>query len=143
MTSKLPNDNYSVFDEFLGQWVLTPEAVQKYASIDLAAEMRDEEYPEIATTNFLRKVSDVVYMYIHDFAFDNAHQDFILANFEEARKIVTRAMICVVQYARKVGLLVWSTDDKELAKIIPVDAKSILNRPLACYGFKPITYCGV
>ena len=139
----LPNDNFTIFDDFAEQWLLTPEACQQFASVNLEVEMKDEEYPEIATKNFLRKVSDLVYMYIHDFAFDNAYQDYVIANYDEARKLVTRAMVCVVQYARKVGLLVWSTDENELSKIIPVDAKSLLNRPLKCYGFKPITYCGV
>lgn len=143
MKTILKDDEYSVFDEFSGQWLLTPAAVLKFAAIDLYEELKDETNTETQVEVFLREISDEIYSYIHDFATNNEYQDMILGNYDEGRKLVMRAMLAQVKYVKSVGFLNWTTDEKKLTMTINETAKSILNRPLRCYGFRPITYCGV
>lgn len=138
----LPDTEYITYDEFTKQWLLTKAAALRFAVIDMDEELKDEAYPEFQCDAILRQVSDLCYMYIHDFAMDTDFQDFVIANFEEARDVMFRAMLAQLKYMRENGDFTRSTDDKKREKYLDEAAKSFFNRPLACYRGKPLTYCG-
>lgn len=98
--------------------------------------------PEYVINGALESVSDMIYNFIHDQSTHNETQDYIIANFDGARKIIEKAMVKQAKYYLKNGNLNNSTDDNIRSKAISPEAITILNTTIRELG-SSILYNGV
>lgn len=124
------DDEYMVFDPILRRYVLTESAITNYVGINVR--QRIEVNPTVDATVIIkqitRRVSELVYSYIHQFAFNTARQDELIATVPTLRPIMFEALCQQMQYFLHKGDLSHSIDREERTKAIDETAKDTLAR---------------
>ena len=67
------SDDYLVFDELTGHYVLTEKSLIDNVGFNIRARMGEGALvnPEVAIKNFTQTVSDMIYQFIHEHNVDN------------------------------------------------------------------------
>lgn len=134
------SDEYMVFDDYSGRYVLTTKFVYDKIGVDMEGALKEREAinPQVLANRFLVEVSDDIYNYIHKYNANNPRQDYFIANIPSLRKIIQKAMEQQFVYSRLNGLLGYSADkdvkeqsicpkaDETLAQTVPELGISIL-----------------
>ena len=109
------NDEYMIFNEESGQYVLTPDCLTKRLGVDMlgAINERNGINPSVLMDMFLRLVSDTVYGYIFRHAVNNEMQKQIIAKTLSGRKMIQRAMEYQFIYMRMNGVFLMSPDKEK------------------------------
>lgn len=124
-------DGYLYYDENSNQYVLTQKAVLDAYGIDLAAEAVN---PDNLTSvrAILKRVTTVVYAYIHSYNTANYTQNCMIAYTQEGRKMIYEALLEQFIYMRANGDMSLTDKTKAVAPLVP----TILERKL--YDFSKI-----
>lgn len=122
------SDEYMVFDEETGRYVLTTKYVLDKIGVDIegALNERNAVNPQVMAQRFLTEISDDIYEFIHAHNFYNARQDYLIAVVPSLRKIIQKAMDQQFLYSRLNGLLGYSTDKDEQEQRISPKAQDTL-----------------
>ncbi len=141
--SKPYSDDYLTFNENTGHYELTEKALIEHAGINLRARMSQNSYvsPETVINTFTRRISDMIYQFIHTHSIHNARQDALIATIPELRQIIAKAMETQAVYVLTVGDLYLSTKPEERARAIDEIAQGILGNVVPCLGCS-ILYTG-
>lgn len=129
------SDDYLVYNELTGRYVLTAKNIQDNYGIVIGDN-------KIGVQGILNMVSISIYNFIHKHNIDNAKQDTMIAFTEKGRQIINDAMCMQFLYIRQVGYLNRSTDKDKRALAIDEDAKEILSEVIPEFGCS-VLYCGV
>lgn len=130
------DDEYMVFDEMTGHYVLTSKYVLDSYGIDLfdCVNDRNSANAQIAANALLKRVSNMVYNFIHDYSIYNERQDYFIAHNDRLRAVIQQAMGEQLVYLQTVGDLSRSTDREKRALAIDENAKQILINSGICYS---------
>ena len=122
------DDEYMLFDPMLRRYMLTESAIMNYVGINIR--QRIEVNPTVDATVIIkqitRRVSELVYSYIHGFAVNTARQDELIATIPSLRPIISEALCQQMQYFLHKGDLSHSIDREERAKAMDETAKDTL-----------------
>lgn len=137
------NDDFMIFDEELGQYVLTENALLS-RGINLRARLsaRKDVTPEAIISNIAYTSSAMIYGFIHQYNDDNPLQDFLIAKCADLRKIIYEALLSQAIYVCVNGNLFLSTDDNERKKAIDENAVFCLQKTVKSLGNRSILFCG-
>ncbi len=132
------DDDYMTFDKLTGHYVLTEKYALDQYGLDLYTDANDRNSTnvQIAVKAILKRVSTLIYNFIHEFSIYNQRQDCIIATNPQMRKVIMEAMGNQLLYMSQVGDLSRSTDENKRKIAIDENAKSILINSGICY-------CGV
>lgn len=136
------SDDYMTFDELRGRYVLTEKTL-----VDNGTDMRKRLTRNRATNaaaiigRVLRRASDMIYNYIHQFNHDNKRQDMLISTLPSLRIIIQQAMLEQVEYLLMVGDLSRSPDAAKRAVAIDYNARETLDTVVPELN-APITYSG-
>ena len=137
------DDEYMVFDPILHRYVLTESAITNHVGINVR--QRIEVNPTVDATVIIkqitRRVSELVYSYIHQFAFNTARQDELIATVPSLRPIMFEALCQQMQYFLHKGDLSHSVNLDERSRAIDETAKDTLARYVPELG-NSIIYAG-
>lgn len=138
------SDDYLFYNEITGHYELTEKALIERVGVNLRARMSQTAYvsPETVINGFTKRVSDMIYQFIHMHSVHNAQQDCLIATVPELRAIVARAMETQAMYVVTVGDLYLSTKPEDRANAIDVMAQDMLGEIVPCLGCS-ILYTGV
>lgn len=130
------DDEYMVFDEMTGQYVLTSKYALDTYGIDLFEGINDRNSvnAQIAVSAFLKRVSRLIYNFIHGYSLYDKRQDFLIAHNDHLRSVIQEAMGEQLLYMQEVGDLTRSVDKEERALVIDENAKQILINSGICYS---------
>lgn len=130
------NDDYMLFDELSGHYVLTSKFALDRYGIDLYGEIneRNSANAQIAVNAFLRQVSNVIYNFIHSCTVYEKQRDFEIAHNANLRKAIMEAMGEQLVYMSMVGDLSRSVDKEKRSLAIDENAKQILIDNGLCYS---------
>lgn len=130
------NDDYMIFDELSGHYVLTSKFALDQYGIDLFDEVNDRNSAnaQIAVSAFLKQISNTIYNFIHSYTIYEKRQDFMIATNPHLRSVIQQAMGEQLVYVRMVGDLSRSTDKEKRALAIDENAKQILIDNGLCYS---------
>lgn len=130
------NDDFMIFDEELGQYVLTEKYAFEKLGLSLfeSANERNSPNAQIAVKRILVQCSNMIYNYIHQFSFYNRRQDYWIATLPSARRMIMRSMGEQLLYMSMVGDLSRSTDIEKRRFAIDENAKRILEQTLPEIG---------
>ena len=130
------DDEYMVFDQMTGHYVLTSKYVLDTYGIDLydGVNDRNSANAQIAVSALLKRVSNMVYNFVHDYSIYNERQDFFIAHNDHLRAVFQQAMGEQLVYLQTVGDLSRSTDREKRALAIDENAKQILINSGICYS---------
>lgn len=136
------SDDRMIFDEYSGRYVLTERALLDNG-IDIRSRLeRNRTVNATAVINrTLRRVSDMIYNYIHRFNLDNKQQDLWVASIESLREIIYRAMLEQAEYFLMNGDLSRSVERDKREVAIDYSAQQTLSTVVPELG-APITYQG-
>lgn len=143
MTESYPKtDDLMYFDEERGRYVLTEEALRTNGT-DLRARLAYNRSidPASIINRHLRRVSDVIYNYIHTFSSNTKLQDELIAKTPSLRSIIYDAMLAQSEYMLLVGDLSRSPKIAERELAVDESAKLFLNETVPELGHA-ITYAG-
>lgn len=123
------NDEEMVFDELLGQYVLTPKCAERLG-INLEGRLRQKGAvnAELVARNVMAEVSNMIYEYMHRYVADEGLQDWAIATIPALRPLIKRALEAQFKYYMQVGNLSRSVDENKRKLAIDETAKSILRR---------------
>lgn len=136
------DDDLMVYNKRRGRYELTEAAI-----IDCGINMRArlEANPSIDATFIInqttRRVSELVYGYIHSFTTSTVRQDEIIATAPSAREIIFEALCQQLIYFLNKGDLSHSTDENARRLAIDASAKETLLRIIPEIGVS-ILYAG-
>lgn len=138
-----PSDNIMIFDEISKQFILTEQATLDNG-IQLRARLSRKKNtdPTSVIMSLTRRVSNIIYNYLHQFSLNNMAQNEFIASNEECRYIVYRAMIEQLEYMLMNGDLSRSPEISKRQLFIDESAKQTLNTVISSIGI-PLTYMGV
>ena len=138
-----PSDNIMIFDEISKQFILTEQATLDNG-IQLRARLSRKKNtdPTSVIMSLTRRVSNIIYNYLHQFSLNNMAQNEFIASNEECRYIVYRAMIEQLEYMLMNGDLSRSPEISKRQLFIDENAKQTLNTVISSIGI-PLTYTGV
>lgn len=130
------------YDEMSGRYVLTEHALQSNGT-NLRARLTYNKTVDASTVinRLLRRVSEMIYNYIHSFNHDNKTQDRLIACIPSLRNIIYNAMLNQAEYFIMKGDLSRAASKEERLLAIDATAKEYLNTTVAELGI-PITYAG-
>lgn len=136
------SDNKMIFDELTGRYVLTEQALLENG-IDLRSRLeRNRTVNATAVINrTLRRVSDMIYNYVHKFNLDNKQQDLWIASIPALRQIIYTAMLEQAEYFLMNGDLSRSVERDKREVAIDYSAQQTLSTVVPELG-APITYQG-
>ena len=129
------SDQYMRYDINSHQYVLTKKYVLEQLGIDLDKQAKGNK---VFSDWILKRVSTLIYGYIHKHNINTRMQDYIIAKTKSARDIIFNAMSNQFIYMKMVGDLSMTTDrakrdlvidataEEELSKFIPEIGSSIL-----------------
>lgn len=134
------SDDYLFYNEINGHYELTEKALIENLGVNLRARMAEGALvnPDTAIKSFTRRVSDMIYQFIHEHNVDNARQDCLIAAVPELRPIIQKAMEYQALYVLNVGDLYLSTKREERVVAIDYLAQSILGNVVPCLGISII-----
>lgn len=138
------SDDYMRYDKTDNRYVLTEKALLERVGVDLRARMASTSTasPEIVINAFTRRISDMIYTYIHNFSADNAGQDRLITVLPKLRRLLQRAMEIQALYVLTVGDLFLSTKPEERENAVDRLAQDVLGTVIPELG-SSILYCGV
>lgn len=138
------SDDYLFYDEISKHYVLTEKALMENVGINLRARLSTNSTvnPETVIRSFTKRVSDMIYMFIHKHNVNNARQDCLISTIPQLRQIVQRAMEIQAVYVLTVGDLFLSTKFEDRDRAIDELAQETLNTDVYCIGGS-ILYSGV
>lgn len=138
-----PSDNIMIFDEISKQFILTEQATLDNG-IQLRARLSRKKNtdPTSVIMSLTRRVSNIIYNYLHQFSLNNMAQNEFIASNEECRYIVYRAMIEQLEYMLMNGDLSRSPEISKRQLFFDESAKQTLNTVIPSIGV-PLTYMGV
>ena len=138
-----PSDNIMIFDEISKQFILTEQATLDNG-IQLRARLSRKKNtdPTSVIMSLTRRVSNIIYNYLHQFSLNNMAQNEFIASNEECRYIVYRAMIEQLEYMLMNGDLSRSPEISKRQLFFDERAKQTLNTVIPSIGV-PLTYMGV
>lgn len=130
------DDEYMVFDQMTGHYVLTSKYVLDTYGIDLFDGVNDRNSvnAQIAVSAFLKRVSRIVYNFIHEYSLYDQRQDYLIAHNEYLRAVIQQAMGEQLVYMCDKGDLSRSTDREKRALAMDDNAKQILINSGICYS---------
>lgn len=133
---------YMAFDEVTCRYVLTEAALEANGTQLRKRLTRNRATNATAVINrFLRRVSDIIYNYIHEFNADNKRQDEWIATLPSGRRIIEQAMLEQCEYMLMNGDLSRSVELDKRRAAIDMSAKMTLDTVIPELGV-PITYTG-
>lgn len=137
------SDEYMIFDETTGRYVLTEKYLIEKIGVDLSANVneRGAVNPQILVKRFLTEVSDDIYEFIHQYNVNTARQDWLIAHLPSLRGIIQKAMDKQFVYSRLNGLLGYSADKDVQTQGICPKARDTLMQIVPELGFS-ILYTG-
>lgn len=129
-------DDYMIFDDLTGHYVLTEKAIAERCAIDIRARLSDNKTinPEIVIRKICRTVSDMIYNFIHQYSLYNKRQDFMIATIPHLQDVVQRAMEYQAEFLLANGDLYMSIDNNEIGKEIHRMSQQILIDSGICYS---------
>jgi hypothetical protein len=141
--STLPySDELMTFDEATKHYILTEKALEMNGmALRRRLSLRRGAPVSEIINRLLRRVSDIVYNYIHKFNVANKLQDEIIAQYESARSIIYRAMLEQTEYVLLNGDLSRSVEKDKRAIAIDYSVVETLNTVIPEFAV-PITYTG-
>ena len=88
------DDEYMIFDELTGRYVLTEKYITDVLAVDLDTRITERTTinPQGMKKQLLRLASNHVYNFIHEHNVDNMRQDCFIAKVPSLRKIIMQAM---------------------------------------------------
>lgn len=130
------DDEYMVFDQMTGQYVLTSKYVLDTYGIDLFDGVNDRNSvnAQIAVNALLKRVSNLIYNFIHDYSIYDKRQDYLIAHNDYLRSVIQEAMGEQLVYMCGKGDLSQSTDKDQRELAIDENAKRILINSGICYS---------
>lgn len=130
------SDDYMIYDELTGHYVLTEKAIVEKCAIDLRARFADNQTinANIVINKLCRTVSDQIYSFVHDFSIYNKKQDCLIATVPKLRAAVERAMEYQLEYILGNGDIFMSLDGADAGKEIHKLSKDILINSGICYS---------
>lgn len=136
------SDDYMIFNERTGHYVLTERALEENGTQIRARLTRNRATNATAIINrLLTRVSDMIYNYVHRFNHDNKRQDVLIATIQSCRDIIYRAMLEQTEYVLMVGDLSRSVDPAKREIAVDYNARETLDTVVPELGV-PITYSG-
>ena len=136
------SDELMTYDAVTKRYILTEYALSSNGMTIRERLSRKRGTPVSEIINRLtRRISELVYNYIHQFNVANNAQDELIAKSETLRDIIYRAMVAQAEYLLMNGDLSRSVDREKRAVAIDFSAKDILTTVVPELGF-PITYTG-
>ncbi len=136
------SDDILKFEELTGHYILTEKALEANGIYMRARLSRNRTVNVTAVIDrTLRRVSEMIYNYIHAFNIDNRRQDRLISEIPSLRNIIQRAMLSQAEYLLMTGDLSRSVDGAKRALAIDESAKDTLNTVVPELGV-PITYSG-
>ena len=125
------SDELLKYDESTNKYYLTEQALIR-EGLPLRDRLAEGSAPsaEYVINGFLKRVTGVIYAYIHNYNADNEKQDYLISHLPSARTMIYNALINQAIYMYHNGDLTLSKDrvDKEAA--FDTVALSELNRTL-------------
>ena len=136
------SDDYMKFDELSNKYVLT-EAALIANGINIRSRLSHNKMENSTSVinRVLKRVSELIYNYIHSFNNDNKTQDELIAHIPSLRNIIYNAMLNQAEYFLYKGDLSRSADRTLRMLAIDETAKEYLNTIVNEIGV-PITYAG-
>ena len=130
------SDDYMIYDELTGYYVLTEKYPLEQYGLDLYNDVNDRNSTnnQIAVKAILKQCSNLIYNFIHDFSIHNKLQDHIIATVPHMRDVIMRAMGEQLLYMSQVGDLSRSTDPEKRKLAIDQNAQDILINSGICYS---------
>ncbi len=130
------SDEYMIFDETTGHYVLTSKFALDRYGIDLFEGINDRNSAnvQIAVSAFLKQVSNMIYNFIHSYTIYEKRQDLMIATNPHLRSVIQQAMGEQLIYMHEVGDLSRSTDKEKRELAIDENAKQILINSGICYS---------
>lgn len=146
------DDEYLVYDYDEHRYILTPKAVLDKLNLNLLERLNvgGAVNRERVPHQFLDEISDIVYTEIYNYSSQPEIQEYQIAKFPSARKVIMQAMLKQVDYALVNGFLdqYSGIDLKKNSKVdglsgryLAPRAKSILSKPLL-ESKVPLLYAG-
>lgn len=136
------SDDLMTFDEITGHYVLTEQALlENGTDIRKRLEQNRTVNATAVINRTLRRVSDMIYNYVHKFNHDNKQQDLWIATIPSLREIIYRAMLEQTEYFLMNGDLSRSVERDKREIAIDYSAQETLNTAVPELGV-PITYQG-
>ena len=88
------DDEYMIFDELTGRYVLTEKYITDVLAVDLDTRITERTTinPQGMKKQLLRLASNHVYNFIHEHNVDNMRHDCFIAKVPSLRKIIMQAM---------------------------------------------------
>lgn len=122
------SDDYMIFDETTGHYVLTEKALIEKCGTDIRARLSENATvnPEAVINMLLSTVSDSIYAYIHESSAYPKHKDIKIACSEELRAVIQKAMEYQAVYVQANGDLYMSTSSADKGKELSELSKSLL-----------------
>lgn len=137
------SDELVIFDELTGQYILTEEATLRDGMQLRARLSRKRDVDPTSIINALcRRVSNIIYNYLHKYSLNNMRQNMIIAQNAECKQIVYRAMLEQLAYLLMNGDLSRSVDIDKRRIAVDQSAKETLDTVIPSLGV-PLTYQGV
>ena len=138
------SDDLMIYDEGTNKYYITEQALVQ-SGIDVRYRLAAGKCsnPDIVLQNFLRRVSFVIYNFIHRYSLYNSRQDNLIAQVPELRPILYEALTSQAQYMWTNGDLTMSTAERKRAMAIDIQAQDVLNTALRSLGNRSILYNGV
>ena len=137
MTYPYSNEDL-IYDLKTHKYILTKSCVLKEFGIDLDKRYRGKNGN---SQIILKRISDLIYAYIHKHNFNTSLQDFIIAKTESGREIIKEAMLNQFLYMSMVGDLSMSVDKAKREVMIDFTAEESLLKTIPEIG-TTILYTG-
>lgn len=136
------SDDNMKFDVLEQKYVLTEHALINNG-IDIRTRLSHNKMANatLVINRILKRVSEIIYNYIHTFNNDNKTQDELIAHIPSLRNIIYNAMLNQAEYFLYKGDLSRSADRNLRMLAIDETAKEYLNTTVQEIGV-PITYAG-
>ena len=115
-------DDYMQYDYLTHRYILTKKYVLEQLGLDLDKEAKGKNQAQL----ILKRVSNLIYSFIHKHNSNTQMQDYIIAKTQSGRDIIMRAMSDQLIYIRMVGDLTTSTDRSKRDLAIDDTAKETL-----------------
>ncbi len=130
------SDDYMIFDEATGHYVLTGKFALDLYGLELYEDVNDRNSvtQQLAVQAILKQCSNLIYNFIHNYSFYNQRQDFLIATRRQLRNTIMDAMGEQLLYMSQVGDLSRSSDPEKRKFAIDENAKNILLNSGICYS---------
>ena len=125
------SDELLKYDESTKKYYLTEQALIR-EGLPLRDRLAEDSAPsaEYVINGFLKRVTGVIYAYLHNYNADNEKQDYLISHLPSARTMIYNALINQAIYMYHNGDLTLSKDRADKEAAYDTVALSELNRTL-------------